>query len=511
MRRVATLLLLAFGLPALMVFGLGAGEESGSGYEVRAYFDNAAYIVKGEDVKIAGAVVGTVKSLDVTDDKRAVIVLQIDKAGFTNWHRGAHCTVRPQSLIGEKFVECTPGPDDAPELAKIEDGEGKGQFRLDNTTSPVDLDLVNDTLRLPYRQRLALIINEFGTGLAGRGRDLNEAIHRANPALRETDRVLKVLAEQNRTLADLQRESDAVLAPLADRRKRVSGFINSANETAQATAERRVDIERSIERLPVWLRELRPTLADLESVSDEFTPVLADLRSAAPDLNRFIGELGPFSEASIPALATLGDAADVGGPALERSRPLIRDLGAFGRDADPLSRNLDLLTESFDKTGGIERAMDYLFFTMMGINGFDGVSHYLRAALITNLCSSYAVEPVNGCNANFTQTRGIRSGASGKEDPALVRLREALGRGVRLQTEQQRRDGDRSATPPTQGLASAEEAERQLRDPKIKRQREQGLNGIRRGANRGHSPYFDQAGGQSPEEQALDYLLGNDK
>jgi len=510
MRRIATLILLAFGLPALLVFGTGAGEED-AGYEVRAIFDNAAYIVKGEDVKVAGAVVGRVKSLDVTDDKRAVIVLQIDKAGFTPFHKGAFCTIRPQSLIGEKFVDCRPGPDATPELAEIENGDGKGQHLLENTSSPVDLDLVNDTLRLPYRHRLALLVNEFGTGLAGRGGDLNEAIHRANPALRETDRVLKVLADQNRTLANLQRESDAVLTPLAARRKRVSSFINNANETGEATAERSADIERSIERLPIWLRELRPVLADLEVLSDEFTPVLADLRTASPDLARFIGELGPFSQASTPALATLGDAADVGRPALERTRPLIRDLGRFADDMGPVSKNLDDLTESLDKTGGVERAMDFIFFSMMGVNGFDGISHYLRAALITNLCSSYAVEVTSGCNANFTDTRAIPSGRSGKLDPTLVKLREALGRGIRLYDgEGNSVDDQLSGEKTGNGLASAEEAERQLKDPKIREQRESALNGIRRGAERGRSPYFDQRP-ESPEEQALDYLLGGER
>src|SRR4051794_7571652 len=115
MRRVAILLLVAVGLPALLVFGTGAGEGD-SGYEVRAIFDNASYIVKGEDVKVAGAVVGDVKGLDVTDDKRAVIVLNITKPGFTPFHEGATCTIRPQSLIGEKFVECTPGPDKGRDL-----------------------------------------------------------------------------------------------------------------------------------------------------------------------------------------------------------------------------------------------------------------------------------------------------------------------------------------------------------------------------------------------------------
>ena len=84
-------------------------------------------------MKVAGAVVGTVKTLDVTDDKKAAIDAQDHEPGFTPFHEDAHCTIRPQSLIGEKFVECTPGPGQAPELAKIEDGDGEGQRLLRRT------------------------------------------------------------------------------------------------------------------------------------------------------------------------------------------------------------------------------------------------------------------------------------------------------------------------------------------------------------------------------------------
>ena len=83
----------------------------------------------------------------------------------------------------------------------------------------MDLDLINDIMRLPYRQRFAILLSEFGAGLAGRGEELNEVIHRANPALRETDQVLKILADQNRVLARLARDSDQVLAPLARERE----------------------------------------------------------------------------------------------------------------------------------------------------------------------------------------------------------------------------------------------------------------------------------------------------
>src|ERR1700742_3871216 len=149
MRRIAIICLLGFGLPALFVFGIGAGKDSGSGYEGRAIFDNAAYVVKGEDVKVAGAGVVSVKSLDVTQDKKAVIVLKIDKAGFTPFREGASCSVRPKSLIGEKFVACTTGADANKDLPKIDQGAGKGQHLLTNTSSPVDIDLHANPKRVP--------------------------------------------------------------------------------------------------------------------------------------------------------------------------------------------------------------------------------------------------------------------------------------------------------------------------------------------------------------------------
>ena len=114
----------------------------------------------------------------------------------------------------------------------------------------MDLDLINNINRRPYRERLSILLNEFGTGLAGRGKDLNEVIHRANPALRETDKVLAILAKQNQVLGRLAVNSDRALAPLAREKRQLTGFIESAGDTATATAERREDIARGIERFP---------------------------------------------------------------------------------------------------------------------------------------------------------------------------------------------------------------------------------------------------------------------
>jgi ABC-type transporter Mla subunit MlaD len=458
-------------------------DDRDDAYFVRAIFDNASNLVEGEDVKVAGVAVGAIDSLDVTEDEKAALTLRIDDEDFTPWKADASCTIRPQSLIGEKFVECEPGSAGAEPLAEIGDGEGEGERLLPvaNTSSPVDLDLLNNILRLPYRQRFTILLSEFGTGLAGRGEELNEVIHRANPALRETDRVLAILAGQNRVLARLARDSEAALGPLAREREKLSDWIVQANATGQATAERRADIRRGIDRLPAFLRELRPLMADLEALADQGSPLLADLRAAAPNMDRLIRSLGTVSEAGRESFPSLGDALERGRPALIRARPLIQDLERLGREAGPATEDLDKLTASLEQTDGIQRINDFLYYLALNTNGFDSVGHYLRAGLVTNTCSTYFTEPAGGCNANFYDPFTVASASA----PATA-ARPAEGGNV----------APRGSL--LEGLLGP------AADPVQTRQRNEGLQRLRkRAAGRSRA-----LGGAEP---VLDYLLGGER
>src|SRR6266496_1981312 len=173
MRRILGIALTLGACAVGLLLATGASDGGGSGYKVTAIFNNAFSVIPGEDVKIAGVKVGKIESLDVTPEQKAAVVLRIDTPGFDDFRSDAECTIRPQSLIGEKFVECTPtqprpeNAQKAPPLRRIEHGPGKGQYLLpvSQTSKPVDLDLVNNTLRLPYRQRLAIIIDELSTKL----------------------------------------------------------------------------------------------------------------------------------------------------------------------------------------------------------------------------------------------------------------------------------------------------------------------------------------------------------
>ncbi len=430
MRRAIPIVVVLVVIVAAFVL-LGSKNRSAP-YEVRAIFDNAGFVIPGEDVKIAGVKVGKISDVDVTPDDKAAVVLQIDLPGYRDFRRDASCIVRPQSLIGERFVECTPtqpravGSTPPPALKKIDNGPGEGQYLLpvSNTQQTVDIDLIGDVMRQPERERLSLILNELGTGLAGRGKDLNQVIRRADPALQATDRVLAILARQNKILQELAVNSDTVLAPLARDRASVAGAIRNSSAVAKATAERRGALEADIQTLPAFLDQLTPTMEQLGSLSDEMTPVLTDLHAVAPQVNSVIRRLGPFSKAAIPAFDSLGEASKTGIPAVTAARPVIGDLRSLATAVRPVGATAADLLESFSKTQGIERLMDYIFYQVAAINGFDALGHYLRAELIVNQCATYAVKPVAGCSSNYPQ-----AGASSASSPsaAVASVANAVG------------------------------------------------------------------------------------
>ena len=180
-------------------------------------------------------------------------MLDITEPGYQDFRRDASCIVRPQNLIGERFVECKPtqvrsaNAEPPPELP-ADQGRRPARAstccRSTNTMQTVDIDLIGNTMREPERERLSLILNELGTGVAGRGRDLNEVIRRANPALPRPTRCSRSSRRQNTALEQLAVNSDTILAPLARDRARVASAIRHSSDVAKATAERRGDARR---------------------------------------------------------------------------------------------------------------------------------------------------------------------------------------------------------------------------------------------------------------------------
>ncbi len=459
MKRILAILAV-LGAAAALLFTSGAGGDEGT-YEVRAIFDNASFLVTAEDVRIAGAKVGSVADVDIagadeaaTEDGdpapgKAVVVLRIDDPAFHDFRQDASCLIRPQSLIGEKFVECTPteprasGISPPPELEQIADGEpGEGQYLLplERNGKAIDLDLVNNIMREPYPDRFRLILNDLGAGLAARGDELAEIVERANPALRETNKVLAILRQQNKALERLAVDGDAVMTALARERESVAGFINSSEVVGAATAERRAELEEGFAKLPGFLRELQSTMVELGRFSDAATPVFSDLGEAAPSLTRLNLETIPFSSASTGAVETLGTSAERSGPALVGADSVIRQIRGLAKDGAPASKNLKKLLASLRKTRGFEYFLETLFGLGGTVNSFDQYGHFVRTLIPTQNCFDYTVIPQSGCSAKF-------GAASLSASQFQRQLEKAFRKAVRALSDEER-DSDQAGEEP---------------------------------------------------------------
>lgn len=401
-----------------------AGSDGSDRYLVRAVFDNAAFVVVDEDVRIGGANVGHVESLDVSrpgeivstenggSDKpgKAVIVFDITEPGFQDFREDASCTITPQSLIGEKYVDCRPtvprraGADPAPPLEPIPEGEpGAGQYLLplENNYKVTDVDLVNNIMRRPYPERFRIILNELGGWFAARGGDLEEIVQRANPALDEVNRIFNMLAEDRRLLAQLAADGDRIMRPWARERQRVVGFMSNSAEAAAASAEHSEELRQSWEKFPTFLREFRETMGELGFFAEEATPVARDLRTAAPTYTAWTEALAPFSEASTVALESLGDAGDEAGPLFAEALPLVTTAGTLSRSGVRPLNDLSALLMSTRESKGFDHLMDLFYNFTAAMNGFDSRGHFGRTVPWPSNCLDFEIAPTTGCGANF--------------------------------------------------------------------------------------------------------------
>jgi virulence factor Mce-like protein len=407
---------------------LGAGGDGGSqGKTYEIVFDNAFGLTEGGDFKIAGVRAGSTSSFEITGQERplAVVKAEVTEPGFADLREDARCEIRPQSLIGEYFVDCQPGASER----KLPDG---GRVPVEQTSSTIPIDLVNSIMRRPYRERFRLIIGELGAGLAGRPEDISEALRRAHPGLRETSETLEILGRQTDTIEEFIADADRVIGELEARKGDVSRFVREAGRTAEISASRRTELAATFRELPAFLTELEPYMGRLADLTNAQTPLLRDLQAASGELDTFLTRLRPFAEAGTPALAALGDASVVGRRAVRASQEEIRELRRLARDAPGLAKPLRQLLQTIDdreravepdpraaatdppagdKTHisgpgggftGMEAIWNYFYWQTLTTNALDDVGHVLRLNVIVNECTPYITNPsdeeIETCN-----------------------------------------------------------------------------------------------------------------
>jgi virulence factor Mce-like protein len=407
MRRVLASAVVLGLVAVFMVSAMGSGSGSKSPtYKIE--FDNAFGLVPGADFKVAGVKAGTISKIELpsncikgtTTSCYALVSVSVTQDGFGSFHKDAFCQSRPQSLIGEYFVDCQPGSR-GPVL------KSGSMIPVTHTQSTIPLDLLNDVMRMPYRQRFSLIINELGAAVAGRSDDLAAALRRAVPALNQTDNLLNLLANDSHTINQLNVSADTVITALANNSKDVTNFIDEANRAATVSATQSSNISASWRELPGFLEQLKPTLAQLSAATTANLPAVNNLNAASGQLTRLFKDLPGFSKASLPAIRALGQAAVTGKVAVKAAAPTVADLNRFAKPTPELAQNLSIVLHDLDDRSraveadkrspggrgytGLEALLQYVFNQALAINTYGPLGHILAVdAFVDPLCSPYA-------------------------------------------------------------------------------------------------------------------------
>src|SRR2546423_8633057 len=113
--------------------------------------------------------------------------------------------------------------------------------------------MANDSPARPCGCRLRRLSAELGTGVAGRPEALAEVLRRADPGLRETDKTLKILGDQNQIIKNFIANSDTVVEQLDNSKRELARWVTSARQAAEASAPRQSDITAGFQKFPTFL------------------------------------------------------------------------------------------------------------------------------------------------------------------------------------------------------------------------------------------------------------------
>ncbi|HEY2159676.1 MAG TPA: MlaD family protein [Solirubrobacteraceae bacterium] len=385
-------------LLALGAFGGGSSASGDPTYTIE--LNNAFGLVNGEQFKVAGVPAGSISAINL-DQKtlNALVTVQVTTGGYGTFHEDATCESRPQSLIGEYFIDCNPGTQNSPVL------KNGGLIPVSHTFSTIPADLLQNVMRMPYRERLTLIINELGAGVAGNPANLQSAIERAVPALTQTDNVLSQLAGDSRTLEGLTTTADSVITALANNGRNIQRFIVEADNTAVDSASQRTNLQATFQNLPGFLAQLRPALADLGAAADANVPVLSNLNASSGEVDRLVRDLVPFSRAAKPAVSSLGQASVTGRAAVNAAGPAVTHLNQFAKPAPELAQNLAIILHDLDLQSkavepdprspggkgysGLQALLQYVFDQTNAVDYFGQFGHILAVDAFVNQCSGY--------------------------------------------------------------------------------------------------------------------------
>ena len=312
------------------------------GYRFQVAFEEAPTLGLEADVRTAGVSVGKVRSKELEDGRnRTLVEIELDRE-FAPLAQDARVMLRQKTLLGETYVEITPGTSER----KLPEG---GRLENAQVQPAVELDEIFQALDPTTRKAFQTWQQQLAKGIEGRGRDFNDALGTLPGFASDASDVLAVLDTQEGAVSRLVKNTGTVFGALTENEAQLRNLITGSSDLFEATAAQNDALAETIRIFPTFLDESKATLArlktfsidtdplirDLQPVARDLGPTLRDVRAFAPDLENTFRDLDPLIEASedgLPATRKL----------LQGVTPMLAELAPFLSEVNPMLQYVEM-------------------------------------------------------------------------------------------------------------------------------------------------------------------------
>jgi phospholipid/cholesterol/gamma-HCH transport system substrate-binding protein len=401
-------------------------------YEIKVPFQEATQLAQQSDVRISGVSVGKVQTIEQSPNgQQAQATINIEDK-YAPIPKGTRAILRTKTLLGETYVELTPGDSDGP---KLPDGATLAKA---NVAESVQLDEIFRTFDTRTRAAFQEWMQEGATAIAGQGQSFSNALAELDPTFTEFDRLFRLLDTQRLAVKQLFSNGAVSLRALRGREGELANLIRNSNDVFRTTAARARDIEALFRVFPTFQDESRltfdrlkefalnsdPLFRQLVPAAEQLSPTLIALANFAPQAKglfeglepvidrapKGFGSLRKFLRSDFPVLLRALD------PFLRNLNPILTGLGLYKREVTALLGNVTAATNAVHLSAAGEQVH---YLRLLGPFGPESLATYPNRTTV-NRNNAYT-QP--GAFANLAKglpsfdTRQCSSGITATLDP----------------------------------------------------------------------------------------------
>ena len=282
---------------SLLVLTIGNLSFGGT-KEFSAVFADATGVTKGDDVRVAGVKVGSVKKVEITDRTRALVTFSVKDD--TTVTEATNAAIRYRNLVGQRYLSLTQRIGDSDPL---KDG---ATIPISRTSPALDLSVLFNGFKPLFQALSPTEINKLSYEIVqvfqGEGGTLTNL-------LAHTAGVTQTLARRDQVIDSLIENLNDVLDHVADRDEQLSSLITTFRTFVAGLTQDREAILGSLDQISA----LSVETADL--VSGIHEPLVGDvkqLRAVAGTLDRNKAELDRMLQVLPIKLNRIGNTATYG-------------------------------------------------------------------------------------------------------------------------------------------------------------------------------------------------------